>query len=140
MTEGADGRVAALIEDRLEPQREAIEEISTSHDWDFLWMPAILALHDRRHARPSTYDPGPVGGLPEGVTISTVHQLGVFLSRVWPCAWDGARGDEAAMQRFEAATRALLAREDLWAEDFAACSHWMPQYLWLGYWFASGRP
>ena len=64
----------------------------------------------------------------------------VALTRLWPLAWDGGRGDDRALKTFRERSAALLEREDLWAEDFAACSHWMPQYLWLGSWFGAGCP
>ena len=138
--DGAAGRLRALRAQKLDPVREAVAAHTSSHDWDFLWLPAILALADRADPEvpDGEYAAGGAGALPEGVTIATVHQLGVFLTRLWPCAYDGARGDAEAWAAFEAGTRALLAREDLWAQDFAACSHWVPQYMWLGYWCANG--
>ena len=138
--EGTRGRLHALRTQKLDPVRAHVSAHAGGYDWDFLWIPAILALADRTDPEvPVTaYTAGTEGELPEGVTISTVHELGVFLSRLWPCAYDGGRGDAQAWERFQKGTRALLAREDLWAEDFSACSHWMPQYLWLGYWCAGG--
>lgn len=138
--EGAEGRLRALRDGKLSPAREAVAAHQVSHSYDFLWVPAILALAERvdPEVPAGEYEAGDAGQLPEGVTIATVHQLGVFLSRLWPCAYDGGRGDAEAWAVFESGTRALLAREDLWAQDFAACSHWMPQYLWLGYWCAGG--
>ena len=103
-----------------------------------IWMRSTLRRTTSRKRQKLLARANSIDELPAGVTISTVHQLGVFLSRLWPCAYDGGRGDSEAQGRFEAGTRALLVREDLWADDFAACSHWVPQYLWLGYWFAGG--
>lgn len=135
-------RLARLHREKLQPAREKLTQRRDAHPWDFLWLPAVLALVDRV-ARPderSPYEPGLGQPLPDEVNISTVHQLGVSLSRMWPCAYDGGCGDELARERYMQATLALLAREDLWATDFAACSHWVPQYIWLGMWFAEGCP
>jgi len=142
VAEDTPERLESLRLSRIEPARAAIGELQESHEWDFLWLPAILALVDRTapcaEGDPPPYDPGDPTPLPAEVAISTVHQLGVVLSRLWPSAWDGGRGDAQARERFELGMRSVLEREDLWAEDFATCSHWMPQYLWLGMWFGDG--
>lgn len=136
--EQAAPRLAALRTGKLEPVRSKVRAYQAAQDWDFLYLPGVLALVDRNDPNQpdSPYEGGVSKVLPEGVTIATVHQLGVFLTRLWPMAYDGGRGDEQAWGEFEAGMCALLPREDLWAEDFAACSHWVPQYLWLGYWWA----
>ena len=36
--------------------------------------------------------------------------------------------------------REILARPDLWEEDFQVVTHWVPQFLWFGIWLADGRP
>lgn len=131
-------RLDQLRTDKLEPARARVLGYRDPHDWDFLFLPGVLALVDRVDpaVESQAYEADMPFSLPDGVTIATVHQLGVFLTRLWPLAYDGGRGDAAAWQGFEAGMASLLSREDLWAEDFAACSHWVPQYLWLGYWWA----
>lgn len=135
-----DELLAELAREKLEPARAAIQAEPEGHPWDFLWVPAILALRDRVQdaERESPYTPVEPQ-LPEGVTIQTVHVLGAFCSRLWPDAIDGSRGNEEAWARFQQGTRHLIEREDLWAEDFATSSHWMPQYLWMGYWWGGLR-
>ena len=131
-------RLDSLRAAKLDPVRGQVLCYRDSNGWDFLYLPGILALVDRVDANveSGTYEADAPILLPEGVTIATVHQLGVFLTRLWPLAYDGGRGDAGAWRKFEAGMANLLSREDLWAEDFAACSHWVPQYLWLGYWWA----
>ncbi|MCP3919288.1 MAG: DUF2891 family protein [bacterium] len=141
VTPGAAETLEHLRRERIEPERAALVAHDDPHPFDFLWVPAILALIDRTADRASPYvPPTALEPLPETVKISTVHVLGVRLSRLWPCALDAHGGDEAARAVFEAHTRKLLGRKDLWEGDFAACSHWVPQYLFIGLWLADGRP
>lgn len=136
-----DPRTAVLLErwrvERVEPQREAIEALSGSHGYDFLSVPAVLALVDRAHGSPRPYAAPAFEGWPQEVELRTVHVLGLELCRVWPCAADGG----ASSQRtWRDRTASLLARDDLWRGDFAVVSHWVPQFLFLGWWLQHGRP
>ena len=135
-------RLANVGRDKLEPSMEQLRRLDSAHPFDFLWLPAILALIERTGSSlPSlSYDPGPAVPLPDSVKVATVHPLGVVLSRLWPTAWDAGQGQEEARTLVERELGSFLAREDLWAEDFSACSHWLPQYLWLVGWFGAGCP
>lgn len=138
--ERAAERLAELRRTKLDPARDALRELDESHAFDFLWLPAILALIERIEDPPRPYDPGVPGELPETVTVPTVHPLGVTLSRLWPTAWDAGGGDADARARLAEHLDPFLAREDLWAGEFDACAHWLPQYTWLVGWFGSRCP
>jgi hypothetical protein len=136
-----DPRTEVLLElwrrERIEPQRDAIAALSGSHGYDFLSVPAVLALVDRAGGSPRTYSAPAFEGWPEAVELRTVHVLGLELCRVWPCAADG---DAASHQAWLDRTASLLARDELWRGDFAVVSHWVPQFLFIGWWLQHGRP
>lgn len=140
-SEGAPERLRFLYETKLAPHRDDLASLTKTRGYDFLWLPAIFALVERSTSlEASDYDPGAPAPLPESVTVPTVHPLGVVISRTWPDAFDAGRGVDQARARYEAHLAHFLAREDLWAGEFDACSHWLPQYLWIGLWLAEGRP
>lgn len=134
----APERLAAWRRETLEPQRAAITAIDEGFGYDFLWVPALLALVDQLDddADGTGYRAPAFEDWPDSVTIGEVHVLGREVCRVWPLAAadDGVAGPY--VERIES----LLRREDLWAEDFKVCSHWMPQYLFIGEWLRAGRP
>ncbi|MEE2941266.1 MAG: hypothetical protein VX460_12830, partial [Planctomycetota bacterium] len=134
VTSEGDARLDAWRDESLTPMRRSIQAMEQPHGYDFLWPPALLALADQLDPeRPSEdYAPPPFQRWPESVRIATVHVLGMELSRVWPDASAGATYAERV--------DSLLARPDLWREDFAACSHWVPQFLFIGEWLRRGRP
>ena len=72
--------------------------------------------------------------------LRTVHVVGVEVSRLWSWAAAAARGDTGARRQFNTRMKEILARTDLWADDFRVVSHWVPQFLWIGVWLAQGRP
>jgi hypothetical protein len=131
-------RHRALWHARVEPLLDELLAGTQSHGYDFLWVPALAALAAEAQGAPVVYSPPALPALPDSVEVATVHPLGVFLSQGWPAAAglaaDADRG--AWTERREA----LRARRDLWAQDFDACSHWLPQYLFVGEWLAAGRP
>ena len=135
--EDAPGRLERWRREVLEPSRAAIGAIEEGTGYDFLWVPALLNLADRLgdgpppHYAPPTFIPWP-----DALTISEVHVLGRELTAVWPLAAGSA--EERAIYR--ARVTSLLRREEFWAEDFMVCSHWIPQYLYLGEWVRAGRP
>jgi hypothetical protein len=137
----ATERLRTIAEGRLAPQRDRLTALSKAQGYDFLWLPAVLALIDRtRIGEPAPYDPGPPQELPDSVVVATVHPLGVAITRSWPDAWDAGRGDERARTRYQEHLAHFLARSDLWTGDFDSSSHWLPQYLWIGLWLADGSP
>jgi len=128
-------RHRALWESRVAPVADELLALSESHGYDFLWVPALVALAAQTVGESLPYAAPPLPELPASVEIATVHPLGVFLSQGWPNA-----AGLAERADFVARREALRARPDLWAEDFPACSHWLPQYLFVGEWLAAGRP
>jgi len=141
VSEGARERLRALSEDKLTPHRRDLAALTRAHGYDFLWLPALLALVDRsRSEGAAAFNPGAPQPLPDAVTVPTVHPLGVAISRTWPDAFDAGLGSAPAEARYRAHLAHFLAREDLWAGEFDACSHWLPQFLWIGIWLAEGRP
>ena len=139
--EDAKRRLHALYETKLVPRRDELAAQTSARGYDFLWLPAVLALVERSTSGEApAYDPGSPQPLPDTVTVPTVHPLGVVISRTWPDAFDAGRGSAEAKARYQEHLTHFLAREDLWAGDFDACSHWLPQYLWIGLWLAEGRP
>ena len=140
-SEETRARLQALYDEKISPKREELAKLKTGSSYDFLWLPAINALLERSLKRASlSYDPGLPQDLPAKVIVATVHPLGVAISRSWPDAFDAGLGDEEARARYERHLAHFIAREDLWAGDFDACSHWLPQYLWIGLWLSDGRP
>lgn len=134
VTPEGGARLDAWRDETLTPLRRSIQAIEEPHGYDFLWPPALLALADQLEpgSEAVEYAPPAFQDWPESVRIATVHVLGMELSRVWPIASTGSTYAERV--------DSLLARADLWREDFAACSHWVPQFLFIGEWLRRGRP
>ena len=126
----------------LEPRRDQIAAVREVHPFDFLSVPALLGLVDRLDPKQKdvpAYEPVEFQGWPESVKLRTVHVLGLELTRVWPLAVDAGRNKD--VQRvYQSRVESLLARPELWSQDFEVCSHWMPQYLFIGEWLRAGRP
>lgn len=141
--EDGAARLQSLLRDRLAPHRDALAAQRASQGSDFLDVRAVHALVERLDAGVVTKIAYPVpvafGDLPRSVTIRDCHVLGRELSALWPLACDG-RGDEAALQAFEARSAELLRRTDLWADDFKVVSHWVPQFVWMGLLLAREAP
>ena len=134
-------RLQSLETEKLLPQKTRLSQLEAGSGYDFLWLPALNALAERSRGEPlSDYDPGAPRALPERVIVATVHPLGVAISRAWPDAYDAGLGDAHARARYNEHLAHFIARRDLWAGDFDACSHWLPQYLWIGLWLSDGRP
>ena len=134
-------RLRSLDAEKLGPLREELSQIKAGSGYDFLWLPALNALLERSlKGAPRPYDPGSPQALPAEVIVATVHPLGVAITRTWPDAFDAGLGDERSRARYHQHLSHFIAREDLWTRDFDACSHWIPQYLWIGLWLSDGRP
>ena len=134
-------RLRSLHTEKIRPRSKELGQLKTGSGYDFLWVPAINALLERSLEKlPSPYDPGSPQALPEKVIVATVHPLGVAISRAWPDAFDAGLGDERSRARYHQHLSHFIVREDLWTRDFDACSHWIPQYLWIGLWLSDGRP
>ena len=134
ITARGSSRLDQWREETLAPREAGINAVEDPHGYDFLWPPALLALAnevDPQHTQ-SDYEPPVFDGWPDSVRVATVHVLGMELSRVWPMT--------VTPLDYAERVDALLARDDLWREDFAACSHWIPQFLFIGEWLRRGRP
>ena len=140
-SKGNAERLAAWRKTQLDPNRSTIAAIEEVSDYDFLWLPAILALAnqvDERKDSEAYVAPSFEQGWPERVTLMNVHILGKELTRVWPFAASATldEADGTYVKRLSS----FLEREDLWAENFLCCSHWIPQFLFIGEWLRKGRP
>jgi hypothetical protein len=136
-------RLATLLREQLAPRRERFAAPRVQPRGDFLDVRALHALVERLDgacAAPLAFEvPLAFEALPESVSLRDCHVLGRLLSATWPLAVDGLH-DPRARAAFEARQVELLAREELWADDFVVVAHWIPQFLWLGLWLAQGRP
>lgn len=142
-------RLTALYEAKIAPQRERIAAHESALDYDFLHLPALLALIDRTRggsgdsALPDStlpYSARPLPELPESVSLRNVHIVGRHLSRVWASGLLAHQGSEEARTDLAALLDALLERGELWSDDFTVVSHWVPQYVYFALWMASGHP
>lgn len=145
--EGAAEKLDELARERIAPQRAAIAAHADPHEWDFLWLPAVLALVEdlgtfegERADEPTPYEAGEPRELPAAVRLSDVHVMGVEISKLWGFAVKMRRGDADASAAFHLRYHEILARPDLWEEDFEVVTHWIPQFLWFAIWVADGRP
>lgn len=130
-------RLEGLAQERVEPARIEVESLAAAHPYDFLSVPAVLALADRARGLTPSYEPPPFAGWPAEVSLRDVHVLGLELCRVWPAAAAEDRGPRGV---FRDRVASLMKREELWRGDFAVVSHWVPQYLFIGWWLAAGQP
>lgn len=141
--EAAQARLDVLAEEKLAPQREALTAYGERHAFDFLHVAALHALAER--VDPTVEEPvafvvpESFEALPAEVTLRTVHPVGVHVTQLWPLAVD-ARHDPIARAAYERRMAEILARTDLWADDFTVVSHWVPQFLWMAVWLSRGRP
>jgi len=136
-------KLAVLARERIAPHRAAIAAHDDPHDWDFLWLPAVLALVEDLGTfaeAPTTYPTSADVELPTHVRLSDVHVMGVEITKLWGLAVSMRRGDGQARAAFHERFLKILARSDLWEEDFEVVTHWIPQFLWIGIWVADGRP
>lgn len=139
----AAGRLEKLRRERIEPVKQALLGFRAWNPRDFFWLPSLLAIVDvvsEEGVDPTWYQPGLPRALPRSVSLRTAHSMGVEVSRLWGLAVRADCGDEGARQVFEARFLQIMNRPDLWAEDFWATAHWIPQYLWFALWLAEGRP
>ena len=143
VTEGALERLLVWENQNLEPHLDEIDSLQVGHGYDFLWLPAILDLNDQaadRSIQRSVQQVDLTDPWPKRVSIRTVHRLGRELSRTWTLAALAQQGDADADLNYRKRVTELLERREFWAEDFKVCSHWIPQYLFIGHWIRSGRP
>ena len=138
-------RLRKLRKTKIEPNRTAITNHQTDLSFDFLWLPAILALIDRTSLdadgeKPAPYRTGTLKPLPHKVPFRRVHILGRELTRIWPLALDGGRGDEKAMRAYAERVHAFVEHREIFSGNFRAIAHWIPQFLWIGMWLSLGAP
>jgi len=139
----AAARLEELRRERIKPSKQALLGFRAWNPQDFFWLPALLAIVDvvsEEGVVPAWYQPGLLQALPRSVSRRTAHSMGVEVSKLWGLAVRADCGDEGARQVFEARFLQIMNRPDLWAEDFWATGHWIPQYLWFALWLAEGRP
>lgn len=143
VTEGATKRLRTLQRERIVLALEALQAQTEPHPFDFFYVPAMPTLiHDVlpfEGDAPALVTPT-LTPLPDEVSLRDVHVLGTEISHMWPLAIQARGGDQDARTQLNARLARYLEREDLWAEDFTVVTHWVPQFLWLTYWLADGRP
>jgi hypothetical protein len=127
-------RAFRALAPRIDPWRAELAT-ATHAEFDFLEAAALLALSDRLAGRTTSYACDRVE-LPAAVTRANAHRPGAYIADAWPCTL----GDEPARAAFRKRFDQLLARPGLWRDDFDNVGHWVPQFMWLGLWLASGRP
>ena len=129
----AKTRLSVLRKSKLDPARELLRATRKFSSRDFLDLTAILALLERMESVDTialverTFRELPAT-LP---SIREIHPVGAAISETWPFALAAAK-HEQSRAIFASRMDQILAREDLWAEDFAISSHWLPQFLWFG--------
>lgn len=96
----------------------ALVQNRPSDGYDFLHLPSLLALVEGAQCDFQS----PMMG---AVEMQNCHNAGAAVTQLWPLAL----ADSAA---FERELEAIMARPELWREDFHMVSHWVPQFLWMG--------
>ena len=142
VTANIDATLARLREERIDPHRDAIAAQIDPHRFDFLFVPALLALVDRTRPDRDAIEAFPhvaSGEWPDDPKLSEVHVIGLELSKLWPHALDAADGDATAAVALNRGLESLLAHEDLWAGEFRRFAHWVPQFVWITIWLAESR-
>jgi hypothetical protein len=143
--EKSEARLKQLRVTKIKPNRGAITKHESSISFDFLWLPAILALIDRTTleadaGKPAPYQAGTMPALPHVVPFGRVHILGQELSRIWPLAHDAGRGDEAALRRYAERVHEYIEHREIFAGSYKGIAHWIPQFLWIGMWLYLETP
>jgi hypothetical protein len=138
VTPGAQERLLQMRDERILPWRDQLVTSVDPRSFEFLWVPTLGYLVDAEvpfdpPLEPYSLDPREV--LPAEVTMGTTHLLGVHASRLWPLSLRAA-GDAEVAAALDRELATLLQRTELWDGDFAVVSHWMPQFIWLNYYFA----
>lgn len=141
--DAAAARLDALHTARIVPQRAALAARVAWSDYDFLWLPSLRVLVDELGGAalaPLAFEAGEPIPLPERLTPRNVHPLGIEVARLWGFGALAARGDADASAEFDRRLDRLLARDELWRDDFDAVTHWVPQFLFTACWLRAGRP
>jgi len=125
------------LEKRIEPLRGEIMA-SVHSDFDFLEPSALLALSD-------SFDDRNEGAylcnrveIPDKITRENAHRAGAYIQDSWPCAKAASRGNHSAQVAYQRHEESLLARPELWRDDFSNVGHWVPQFIWMGMWMRRG--
>jgi len=131
--DAARARTSALRTQKLDPARTQLRATQKDSLGDFF---DVVALHSLVERMESVDTIAPVERafreLPATLpSIREIHPVGAAISETWPFALAASR-HEQSRAIFASRMDQLLAREDLWAEDFAVSSHWLPQFLWFG--------
>lgn len=141
--ERAVERLEALKRDKILLGLEGLLAQKEPHPFDFFYVPAmptlVHAIAPFEGGAPKLVTP-PLTPLPKKVSLRDVHVLGTEISHMWPLAVQARAGGADAKKQLNERMARFLAREDLWAEDFTVVTHWVPQFLWLTFWLADGRP
>lgn len=96
---------------------------------DFLHVPSIIDTLDLLRGRTAhrTASNMPASRIP---TVTAGHQVGEEMTRLWPVAILSRRSG-ALCTVLQTRLRQWLAHPQHWEQNFAANSHWTPQFLWM---------
>ncbi len=131
--DAARARLEALRTAKLDPARSQLLLFGKPSPRDFVDVASLHALVDaieaqgaRPHTTPELLE------LPAQLpSIREIHPVGAAISQTWPLAFAAASHEQSRIA-FAARMDQILARKDLWADDFAISTHWLPQFLWFG--------
>lgn len=138
----ARAHLAQLRAAKVEPARDKIPSMMAG-SYDFLYIPAILAVLDRVDPNVTTFPDYPVDALyplMSPIDLSNAHTAGQAMTRVWPFAIESRVPDAAACERYYGRMTEMFMRTDQWKDNFQNVSHWVPQFMWMGMWLERGRP
>lgn len=68
------------------------------------------------------------------------HLAGALATTTWQRARKTSKNNLIACLTFKQNILDLLENESLWKNDFDCVGHWVPQFIWFGYWLALGQP
>jgi hypothetical protein len=130
----AKARLEALRLKKIEPLRALLVR-NPSVSWDFLSIPAVLALVDLTSGRSNIpeYALDPAVGLNSPLSLSNAHTAGAAMVRIWPHALL-SQGSPQSCARYNTRMNEMFSRPDQWRDDFYLVSHWVPQFMWMAIW------
>lgn len=116
--------ISSANQPRLEELQERVGHFKTlvhnrpTDGYDFLHLPSLLSLVEGAQCDFSSPTMG-------RVEMQNCHNAGAAATQLWPLAL-------SQPQRFQQELKTILARPELWRDDFHMVSHWVPQFLWMG--------
>ncbi|NEQ46678.1 MAG: DUF2891 family protein [Leptolyngbya sp. SIOISBB] len=127
----------------LRPQIENFREtitITQPKESDSFYLPAILYLVDQtKHPKGKDFyyrdDIAPAFN--QNLSFKTCHQAGRNVVRLWPYAFEKLIDGDSS--RFLKGVERIVSQPDQWRGSFELISHWVPQFIWLGFMLKQGE-